>query len=278
MNNIKLVNGVEIPQIGYGTWIVENDKQGIEAVATALNNGYSHIDAAAVYGNEKVVGEGILASGVKRENIFVTSKVWNTEHGYYKTIKAFQKTLEDLKLDYLDLYLIHWPHPSSEGDEYVTSLQETWRALEDLYKEGKIRAIGVSNCKIHHLEEIAQTSTVYPMVNQIEFHPSSLNEELREYCIKKNIVIEGYSIYGHGEAFKIDELKYIADKYNTDIGKICLQWALQKGVVALVKSNRKERIIDNIKIGFSLSEEDVAEIDKITTVGGLYLDSDNCSF
>lgn len=278
MNNIKLVNGVEIPQIGYGTWIVENDKQGIEAVATALNNGYSHIDAAAVYGNEKVVGEGILASGVKRENIFVTSKVWNTEHGYYKTIKAFQKTLEDLKLDYLDLYLIHWPHPSSEGDEYVTSLQETWRALEDLYKEGKIRAIGVSNCKIHHLEEIAQTSTVYPMVNQIEFHPSSLNEELREYCIKKNIVIEGYSIYGHGEAFKSDELKYIADKYNTDIGKICLQWALQKGVVALVKSNRKERIIDNIKIGFSLSEEDVAEIDKITTVGGLYLDSDNCSF
>jgi diketogulonate reductase-like aldo/keto reductase len=278
MNNIKLINGVEIPQIGYGTWIVENDKQGIEAVATALNNGYSHIDAAAVYGNEKVVGEGILASGVKRENIFVTSKVWNTEHGYDKTIKAFNKTLSDLKLDYLDLYLIHWPHPSSEGDQYVTSLQETWRALEDLYKDGKIRAIGVSNCKIHHLEEIAQTSTIMPMVNQIEFHPSSLNEELRAYCVKKNIMIEGYSIYGHGEAFKSEELKVLADKYNTNIGKICLQWALQKSVISLVKSNRKERIIDNIKIDFTICEEDVATIDKITTVGGLYLDSDKCSF
>lgn len=278
MKKIELKNGVMVPQIGYGTWIVENNQKGIESIAIALNNGYTHIDAAAVYGNEEIVGKGIIASNRKRSELFITSKVWNTEHGYDKTIKAFYKTLSDLNTDYLDLYLIHWPHPNSEGEHYVESLQETWRALEDLYKKGKVRAIGVSNCKIHHLEEIAMTSTITPMINQIEFHPSCLNIDLMDYCKNKNIQIEGYSIYGHGEAFKSKQLEEFAEKYNTNIGKICLQWALQKGIIALIKSNKKQRIIDNIKIDFILSDEDLKAIDNVSDVGGLYIDSDNCDF
>ena len=278
MNTVTLSNGVEIPQIGYGTWIIDNDEKGVKAVVTALTHGYSHIDAAAAYGNEQIVGKGIKESGVERSKIFVTSKVWNSEHGYDKTIAACNKTLKDLDLEYLDLYLIHWPAPHDEGEGYVQSLQETWRALEDLYKEGKVRAIGVSNCKIHHLEEIAQTSTITPMVNQIEYHPSSIHPELVAYCRDRDIAIEGYSIYGHGEAFKSKELQAFADKYNVNIGKICLQYALQKGVIALVKSMNSERIIDNIQLDFTLSDDDMAAIDAITTTGGIYRDSDNIPF
>ncbi|MGH4037028.1 MAG: aldo/keto reductase [Sphaerochaeta sp.] len=275
MQNIKLANGVEVPQIGFGTWIVNNDSEGVEAIVTALQNGYSHIDTAAAYGNERIVGKAIKASGVKRENVFVTSKVRNTDHGYEKTIAAFNKTLSDLDMEYLDLYLIHWPKPSSEGENYIKSLQETWRALEDLYKAEKIRSIGVSNCKIHHLQEIEETATVMPMINQVEYHPSYIHEELREYCDSNNIVFEGYSVYGHGEVFKSEELKKFADKYKTNIGKISLQYVIQKGVIALIKSMKKERIIDNIKIDFVISDEDMKAIDKINSVGGMYVDSDN---
>ena len=189
MENMKLNNGYMIPEIGYGTWQSPDSEVTVNGVKAAIACGYRHIDTAAAYKNEESVGEGIKESGVARNELFVTSKVWNSQRGYEKTIAAFEKTLSDLGLDYLDLYLIHWPASKKDYENWEEINLETWRAMTDLYKAGKIKAIGVSNFKPHHLEALMKTE-VKPMVNQVEFHPGFMQEETVKYCRDNEILVD----------------------------------------------------------------------------------------
>lgn len=278
MNKIVLSNGVEIPEIGFGTWKAPTGEVTIEAVKTAIECGYTHIDCASIYGNEKEVGIAIKESKVVRETLFITGKLWNDIRGYQETIDAFNKTLEDLQLDYLDLYLIHWPRPKKYHDNYIEKNRESWKAMEYLYKQGKIKAIGVSNFKVHHIEEIMENCEIKPMVNQIEFHPSCLEKEIREFCKKENIVVTGYSPLANGKVFECKELVEFAEKYDVSIAQLCVKYALQHNIIPLVKSVTKERIKANLNLNFTITSEDMEKIDKITTCGGSYQDSDNISF
>jgi len=267
----ELSNGVKIPSLGFGSWQSPEGAVTEEAIRLALVNGYRHIDAAAIYGNEVSVGKGIKASKVDRKDIFITSKLWNDEHGYESTMKAFEKTISDLQVDYLDLYLIHWPNPKKFRDCYVEKNIETWRAFEQLYKDGKVKAIGVSNFFPHHIEEMLPSIEIMPMVNQIEFHPSCLKIDTIEYCKKNNIVVEGYSPLANGKVFKVVELKAIAEKYNKKVSQLVIRWCLQKDVLPLPKSVTPERIKENLEVfDFEISEEDMKFIDNITTCEGSY--------
>lgn len=278
MKKIVLSNGVEIPEIGFGTWKAPTGEVTIEAVKTAIECGYTHIDCASIYGNEKEVGIAIKESKVARETLFITGKLWNDIRGYQETIDAFNKTLEDLQLDYLDLYLIHWPRPKKYHDNYIEKNRESWKAMEYLYKQGKIKAIGVSNFKVHHIEEIMENCEIKPMVNQIEFHPSCLEKEIREFCKKENIVVTGYSPLANGKVFECKELVEFAEKYDVSIAQLCVKYALQHNIIPLVKSVTKERIKANLNLNFTITSEDMEKIDNITTCGGSYKDSDNISF
>ena len=278
MKNIALYNGILMPEIGFGTWKAPTGEVTVEAVKAAIECGYTHIDCAAIYGNEKEVGLGIKESNVDRKNLFITSKLWNDIRGYQETIDAFNQTLSDLQLDYLDLYLIHWPRPVKYHDNYIEKNIESWKAMEDLYKQGKIKAIGVSNFKVHHMEEIMKNCEIKPMVNQIEFHPSCLEKEIRDFCKKENIVVTGYSPLANGKVFECKELVEFSEKYGVSIAQLCIRYALQHNVIPLVKSVTKERIKANLNVNFVISDEDMEKIDKITTCGGSYKDSDNISF
>ena len=278
MKNIVLYDGILMPEIGFGTWKAPTGEVTVEAVKAAIECGYTHIDCAAIYGNEKEVGLGIKESNVDRKNLFITSKLWNDVRGYQETIDAFNQTLSDLQLDYLDLYLIHWPRPVKYHDNYIEKNIESWKAMEDLYKQGKIKAIGVSNFKVHHMEEIMRNCEIKPMVNQIEFHPSCLEKEIRDFCKKENIVVTGYSPLANGKVFECKELVEFSEKYGVSIAQLCIRYALQHDVIPLVKSVTKERIKANLNVNFVISDEDVEKIDKITTCGGSYKDSDNISF
>ena len=278
MKNIELYNGILMPEIGFGTWKAPTGKVTVEAVKAAIECGYTHIDCAAIYGNEKEVGLGIKESNVDRKNLFITSKLWNDVRGYQETIDAFNQTLSDLQLDYLDLYLIHWPRPVKYHDNYIEKNIESWKAMEDLYKQGKVKAIGVSNFKIHHMEEIIENCEIKPMVNQIEFHPSCLEKEIRDFCKKENIVVTGYSPLANGKVFECKELVEFSEKYGVSIAQLCIRYALQHDVIPLVRSVTKERIKANLNVNFVISDEDMEKIDKITTCGGSYKDSDDISF
>lgn len=278
MKNIALYNGILMPEIGFGTWKAPTGEVTVEAVKAAIECGYTHIDCAAIYGNEKEVGLGIKESNINRKSLFITSKLWNDVRGYQETIDAFNQTLSDLQLDYLDLYLIHWPRPVKYHDNYIEKNIESWKAMEDLYKQGKIKAIGVSNFKVHHIEEIMENCEIKPMVNQIEFHPSCLKKEIRDFCKKENIVVTGYSPLANGKVFECKELVEFSEKYGVSIAQLCIRYALQHDVIPLVKSVTKERIKANLNVNFVISDEDMEKIDKITTCGGSYKDSDNISF
>lgn len=278
MKSIALYNGILMPEIGFGTWKAPTGEVTVEAVKAAIECGYTHIDCAAIYGNEKEVGLGIKESNVDRKTLFITSKLWNDVRGYQETIDAFNQTLKDLQLDYLDLYLIHWPRPVKYHDNYIEKNIESWKAMEDLYKQGKIKAIGVSNFKVHHMEEIMKNCEIKPMVNQMEFHPSCLEKEIRDFCKKENIVVTGYSPLANGKVFECKELVEFSEKYGVSIAQLCIRYALQHNVIPLVKSVTKERIKANLNVNFVISDEDMEKIDKITTCGGSYKDSDDISF
>ena len=202
-----LNNDVEIPMLGYGTWQSPDDDFTATAVASAIMSGYRHIDCAAVYGNEKSVGRGIAEgldqSGIERKSIFLTGKLWNDDRGYDETIAAFEKTLLDLQTDYLDMYLIHWPRPAAFHDNYIAKNAESWRAMESLLAEGRVRAIGISNFLPHHIDELLTTAKVKPAINQIEFHPGCMQEDTAAYCEELDIALEGYSPLGCGRVFKV---------------------------------------------------------------------------
>ncbi|MFO8002535.1 MAG: aldo/keto reductase [Marinilabilia sp.] len=251
----ELANGTKMPYLGLGVFKTPNDEI-IKAVHWALDYGYRHIDTAAFYQNEDGLGEAVKSHSLPRNDIFITSKVWNTDQGYDQTIDAFNKSLSKLKTDYLDLYLVHWPVKGK--------FKETWRALEALYDEGRIKAIGVSNFMQHHLEDLMGSASVIPMVNQIEFHPYLVQQDLLDFCKKNNIQYEAWSPLMQGKVFGINLLQELAEKYQKSIAQIVLRWDLQKGVVTIPKSVHKDRIESNADIfDFHISDEDMARIDSL---------------
>lgn len=251
-----LRNGVKMPYLGLGTYQSDNEGEVIAAVCDALQMGYRHIDTASVYKNEEGVGNGIKASKVPRAEIFVVSKVWNSDQGYDSTLKAFAESLERLQLDYLDLFLIHWP--------VKDKFNETWRALEHLYSEKKVRAIGVSNFLQHHLEDLMDHANIVPMVNQMEFHPYLVQQDLLDFCAKNTIQYEAWSPFMVGKVFTLDFCNVLAQKYQKSIAQIILRWNLQKGVVTIPKSVHKDRIAANAAIfDFELTNGDIAYLDSM---------------
>ena len=249
----RLHNGVQMPYLGLGVYLADEGEMVQNAVGWALEAGYRHIDTASAYLNEAGVGKAIRGSGLDRNSVFVTSKVWNTDQGYESTLEAFEKSLERLGMEHLDLYLIHWP--------VAGKYRETWRALEKLYREGRIRAIGVSNFLRHHLEDLLQSAEIVPMVNQMEFHPWLVQQELLDFCRAKGIQYEAWSPLMRGAVVQVPEIEALARKYGKTEAQIVLRWNLQKGVVTIPKSANKERIAANAGIfDLELAPEDMARI------------------
>lgn len=255
-----LSNGKEIPKLGLGTWFIEDNKAA-EAVKEAVKAGYRLIDTAQAYGNERGVGEGVRTCGVAREELFVASKV-AAEHKTYEEAKAgIDKTLETMGLDYLDLMIIHLPQPwdkvNQSSDRYVEGNRAAWRALEDAYKEGKLKAIGVSNFQIGDIESLVETAKIKPMVNQILLHISNTPLELVEYCQKNGIMVEAYSPIAHDEILNQPEIKAIADKYGVTVPQLCIRYTIQLGAVSLPKTANPQHMVSNAQVDFAISEEDM---------------------
>lgn len=253
--NIKLNNGVEMPQLGFGVFQVPDD-QTTAAVAEALKAGYRSIDTAAVYGNEAGVGRAIAESGIPREELFITSKLWNEDQGYESTLKAFDETMDKLGLDVLDLYLIHWPAPDREL--YV----ETWKAFEELYAKGRVRAIGVSNFQPAHLEELINESQVVPAVNQVEVHPALQNKAVIAADKEFGIATEAWSPLAKGEVLGEKPILDIAAKYDKSPAQVVIRWHLQEGRIVIPKSVTPARIAENLDVfDFELTPEDIKAIE-----------------
>ncbi|SFM36278.1 Aldo/keto reductase [Paenibacillus sp. 1_12] len=270
-----LHNGVKMPWFGLGVFLVEEGPELENAVKTAIKNGYRSIDTAAIYGNEKGVGRGIRQgmeeAGVSREELFITSKVWNADLGYESAIAAYETSLSKLGLEYLDLYLIHWP---VEG-----KFKEAWRALETLYKEGRVKAIGVSNFLKHKLEELMNDAEIKPMVDQMEHHPRLTQKGLQAFCKENGIQFEAWSPLMQGQLLDNTELKEIGNKYEKSIAQVILRWNLQSGVVTIPKSTKEHRIIENASIfDFELTKEDMERIDGLNQNLRVGPDPDNFDF
>lgn len=268
-SDLKLSNGVTIPGLGYGTYQTPPE-DAYRAVTDALAVGYRHIDTAALYGNESGVGQAVKDSGLKREEVFITSKLWNTERGYDKTMAAFEKTLAELGTDYLDLYLIHWPANEKQfGQEAAALNLDTWRAFEDLYKAGKIKAIGVSNFMPNHLEALLAQAEIKPMVNQIEVHPGWPQTEAIRYCQRNDILVEAWAPLGEAAALSNPVLAKIAAKYDHTPAQVCLRWEVQQGILPLPKSVHKERMAENTQLfDFELTEDEMDIIGALRNLGG----------
>ncbi len=259
-----LRNKVEIPCVGFGTYLTPDGDTAVKAVRDAIQAGYRHIDTAAVYKNEQSIGKAVRESGIERKKLFITSKLWNSDQGYANTLHAFEKTMEKLNMDYLDLYLIHWPIAKGHSDDWQFMNLETWRAMEELYIEGRIRAIGVSNFMPKHLRPLMEKATILPMVNQIEIHPGFNQEDTVEYCKENGIVVEAWGPFSQGKLFESTVLNDLAKKYNKTIAQICLRWHLQRGILPLPKSVTPSRIVENTQIfDFELSAEDMDYISHI---------------
>ena len=279
IENIKMNNGVEIPCIGYGTYKVSVDKDGVQVVKDAIEAGYRLLDTAAMYNNEEEVGKAIIESGIPRKDIFLTSKVANPDRGYDSTLRAFDRSLRLLEVDYLDLYLIHWPADKAHFANWKKINSDTWRALERLLNEGRVKAIGVSNFMPEHLDALAETARDLPMVNQIECHPGWMQPEVLEWCRRNNVVVEGWSPLGRTRVLEDPLLVGIARRYGKSVAQICLRWAVQHGVVPLPKSVSPERMKSNLDIfDFSLTDADMRLIDSMPPTGESGLTPDSIDF
>jgi len=274
-----LNNGVKIPVIAFGTWQVKNGEEAYTAVSNALKAGYRHIDSAEGYGNEESVGRAIRESAIPREEIFITTKITNHHVTYEDAKGAIEASLKRLGLDYIDLYLIHWSNPISCRPHYAKRNSELYRAMEEAYAAGKIRALGVSNFRIHHLEALFKTAKVKPMVNQILINPSDMQEELVAFNEKHDILTEAYSPFGTGKIFAVESLGAIAKKYEKSVGQVVLRWSLEHGYLPLPKTITPMRIIENLNIfDFKLDERDIKTIDGLHGLTGLATDPDKTTF
>ena len=269
MNDEKLFtfyNGVNIPFIGFGTWQIPKE-EAYEKVSWALEHGYRHIDTAYGYGNEETVGKAIRDFDVKREDVFVTSKLPANIKSYDETIKSFHESLENLGLDYLDLYLIHAPWPwEDRGGNYTKGNIQAWKAMEQLYKEGKIRTIGVSNFSISDIQALLDHCKVVLMANQIPYYIGRDQKELIAFCKEHDILVEAYSPLATGEILNSQQIKEMADKYNVTPAQICIRYCLQKDTLPLPKTTHEERVIENKQVDFTISSEDMAILDAIEDV------------
>ncbi|MEH7444806.1 aldo/keto reductase [Bacillus sp. JJ1122] len=266
-----LHNGVKMPWFGLGVFKVKEGSEVVDSVMAAIKNGYKSIDTAAVYQNEEGVGQAIKEAGVPREELFVTTKVWNADQGYESTLKAFETSMEKLGLEYLDLYLIHWP---VEG-----KYKDTWKALEKLYKDGRVRAIGVSNFHVHHLKDLMDDAEIKPMVNQVEYHPHLAQTELLEFCKAEGIQMEAWSPLKQGELLSEPTIVEIAESHGKSPSQVILRWDLQNGVVTIPKSIKEHRIVENADVfNFELSSEDMDRLNNLNKDERVGPDPDNFDF
>lgn len=271
----KIINGIVLPCIGFGTWKITDRSQMKDVISNAYNIGYRLIDTAAAYSNEIALSKAIAEKNIDREDLILSDKVWNTSRGFEAVQEACKKSLKKLKTDYLDLYLIHWPVSMKLYPDWESINAATWRGLEQLYKEGLVKAIGVCNFKIHHLEALKHSAEIMPMVNQVELHPGLNQNELLAYCRENDIVVEASSPLGNGQILDNEELRRIALKNKKSVAQVCLRWEIQKGVIAIPKTTNAERMQDNLNIfDFSLDENEMKVIDNIPFCGGIGLDPD----
>lgn len=253
---VNLSNGVRMPWLGLGVFRIADGPEVEQVVRWALDAGYRSVDTAAVYGNEAGLGRAIRTSSVPREEVFVTTKVWNTDQGYERTLRAFDSSLERLGVDYLDLYLIHWPIKETTRD--------TWRALEKLYRDGRVRAIGVSNFLAHHLRALMEDTEIVPMVNQVEFHPYLCQLSLLEFCARHDIQVQAWGALLRGKILEVPEVVALAEKYGKTPAQLVLRWSLQHGLVVISKSSHRHRIEANARIfDFAISSRDMAQLDAL---------------
>ena len=279
MNTYRLTNGIDIPSVGFGTWQTPDGEVAVQSVRCALEAGYTHIDTAQAYGNEESVGKAIRLSGVPRKDLFITTKLWNANHSYDLTMRSFDESMNKLGLDYLDLFLIHWPNPLAFRDRWEQANAESWKAMEELYEAGKIRAIGISNFRPHHMDALLKTAKITPMVNQIRLCPGDTQDETVAYCREHQMVIEAYSPLGTGRIFDVPEMQTLAKKYNRSIAQICIRWSLQRGYLPLPKSVTPARIQENLHVfDFELSEDDVQLIANLKGCVGYASDPDTRTF
>lgn len=278
-STIELSNGLKLPIIGFGTALMQNDTC-VYAVDEAIKQGYRLIDTASQYKNEEPVGKSVRECGISRSKLFVSSKLWNKDHGYENTIRAFEESLKWMGLDYLDLYLIHWPNPKDlRNIGYEKHNSDSWRAMEELYEAGKVRAIGVSNFLPHHLEALIKHAKIKPMINQICLYPGHVDKETVEFCRKKHIILQAYSPLGAGKLLSNSVIIYLAQKYNRTPAQICLRWHLQNGFIPLPKSVNGERIKSNIDIfDFELSNDEMDILSNLKTELHLLPNPDEAEF
>lgn len=264
----ELSNGLKIPKVGLGTWLIDNDKVE-EVVECALEAGYRHIDTAQAYGNEEGVGKAIRKSNIARQDLFITSKIAAEAKTYQEAYDSINETLNKMELDYLDLMIIHSPQPWQEfrdDNRYFKENKEVWKALETAYQEGKVKAIGVSNFLKDDLENILNSCQIKPMVNQILTHISNTKTELIKFCKENDILVEAYSPIAHGAILKNENIIAMANKYNVSVARLCIRYIIQLGLAALPKASSKEHLIDNLKIDFEISKEDMEALKSIKTI------------
>ena len=262
-----------LPQIGFGTWKLKKDENTINIISNAIEIGYKIIDTAYSYGNEETIGEAISKYKNQREQLFITGKLWNTDKD--NVINACKRTINNLKCDYLDLYLIHWPASKAVHEDWIDLNNKVWKDMEELCKLGLVKNIGVSNFKVNQLKELMKNAKIKPMVNQIEFHPGCMQKDILDYCKKNNILVQAWSPLGSGKLLKKEEIKKIAEKYDKSAAQICIKWCLQNGVSPIVKSEDYERMKQNLDVyGFEIEKKDMKYLNSLNGLGFSGLDSE----
>ena len=275
MKDIVLENGMILPGIGYGTWKLKNSEDTVTIINNAINVGYRLIDTAVAYGNYEMVGRAIKNSKVKREELVISGKVWNDSRKYDQVISSCKSMIDMLGCKYLDLFLIHWPASPMLYSNWKEVNNETWRAMEYLYNSGLVKAIGVCNFKVHHLEALLQSATIKPMVNQIEFHIGQMQEDIVNFCKKNSIIVEAWSPLGAGKMLKNDKIIEMANKYNVSPAQLCIRWCLQNEVLPIPKSKDINRMKENLDVyNFNISDDDMKVLNNMPYLGGSGLDSD----
>ena len=275
MKQVKLINGLELPCIGLGTWQITDRKQMSNVLGSAFDAGYRLFDTAAAYSNEIAIAKALAEKGIERSDIFLADKVWNTNRGAKAVQEACHTSLKKLKTDYLDLYLIHWPASMKLYSNWKDINADTWKGMEQIYRDGLARAVGVCNFKVHHLEALSETAEIMPMINQVELHPGLNQKDILSYCRHNQIVLEASSPLGNGQILNHEYLKRLADTKKKSVAQLCLRWGFQKGVITIPKTTNADRLYENIGIfDFCLTDKEMSIIDMIPYCGGIGIDPD----